>query len=329
VNVTFFTKSATLCSLLVVLTGCKTLTKVKTDGIEPIPGPIKSAQTSDSGKKEEESKDKVHLVEVTAGGRNQNYALQNALNQAKMQVISSLLAALAEHTGDEAEDAAIQAELAKDIANTSPKLVRTFQIKKPWTQDDKQIALEVPVSTSALMENKIVQDLLKRKLGFPKFAILIKNSSGPVRVDLSAFSTISQRFSKYGFNFVPGTVTASYIKQVGQVKTTELAETVYKESGARYMIIGNLTKGELTKTNEGKAVQVALNVEIIDGLNQQLLGSISEVQTGTGNSKMTAEKKGLKKILDIAFGKNKVDQKIYDVWLDSLSRFEKKFEDSF
>lgn len=305
------------------LTGCNS---INTQGISALPAPEVTTATDNTI---DITGEKTHAVTARGVGNSAQLAMKNAVESALKDVVSTLVSALNEYTGDKAIDDAVMSELTEAIIQSSMTLLRDSTITSPWTANNKTVDIQAKVSTSALLKNEIVQDLLKRKLEFPKFAILIKNDSGPAKIDLSAFNSISQRFSKYGFEFIPGTISASYVNLIGKVATIEVAETVYHETGAQYLLIGNLKKSTMSKTNEGQAVAIDLEVEVIDGLNRKLLTSISESQVGTGHSIFSAEKSGLKKVLDLAFGKNKIDQDIYNIWLDSLSRFEKKFEEAF
>lgn len=301
---------------------------ISTKGIKPIPGPDSFNKKIEKVNKNTKA-DKIRTIKIGASGETAAQAVQNALKQAENKFISTLILALYEYTGDKAVDSAIVSELTTQVSQSTNHLISGHETIKSWTKNNKTVRLSVNGLPFRLMENEIIQDLLKRKLGFPKFAILIKNKKRSLKADLSAFNLISQRFSKYGFDFVPNTILADYIKMIGKMKTTQLAEKIYIETGAKYLIIGNLTKGEIIKTNEAQTIQISLDIEIINTKKQQILASISEVQTGTGYSRITTEKSGLKKVLDLAFDKNKIEQQIYERWLDSLAHFEQTLDEKF
>jgi len=298
-----------------------------TKGITPLPAP----DYADDIKSSINNVPVGSTVVVTAQGEgtNQQKAIDNAVENAVRQAVANLVSALNSYTGNNSIDAAMKKQLTEQIVLSSNDLVKKFSVTTPWSDNSNSVNLKTEISTMTLMKNKIVQDLLKSKLGYPKFAILLKDNTGHPKLNLAAHSLISQRFSKYGFEFIPGTITASYMSQVGKVPTTQLADTIYQKTGAKYLIIGNLTKTEVAKTNEGKSVQLTLDAEVIDGREKKLLTSVSESQTGTGHSAFTAEKSGLKKVLDVAFQKNKIEQDIYNIWLGSLARFEKKMAELF
>ena len=312
-------------ALLVLLTGCNTLNGTK--GITPLQAPQQIDTNKQSGP--EQTVESTRKVVTRGIGNSQHYAVQNAVNNALESVVATLVSALNKYTGDSSIDEEMKDELTKQVLLSTSDLTKKVTIITPWSESSKSVVVETVVSTSALLRNNIIRDLLKQKLGFPKFAVLVKGGTKTAKSDLAATDMIIQRFSKYGFEFVPGTITASYIGLVGKVETTGLAKTIYTKTGARYVIIGKLNNGIITRSNNGVSTIVSLTVEVIDGKNKALLTSISESQTGTGHSEFSAKQSGLKKVLDIAFSKNKVECDIYNIWLDSLSRFEKKFEDEF
>jgi len=317
--------STTAALSTVVLSGC--FITGGTKGITPLPAPNYSTEVTKGAKTVSQAA--TVTVSTRGQGLNQKQAVDNAVDNAVKEVVSTLVSALNKYTGDSSIDNAMKTMLTEQVVLSSQKLVTKHSITTPWSESDQSVNVKTEVSTSALLKNKIILDLLKSKLEYPKFAILVKNNAGQAKMNLAAHNMISQRFSKHGFEFVPGTISASYMNMVGKVATTELADTIYNKTGAQYVIIGNLNKSVPAKTNAGESVQVDLDVEVIDGRNRTLLTSISESQTGTGHSAMSAEKSGLKKVLDRAFLKNNIEQDIYNVWLDSLSRFEKTLNDEF
>lgn len=308
---------ALACGTLLI--GCST-PDVETNGIKPVdrelgcpdPGVIKAPTTSrgkEGGLARQGSGEDVRYTPSVPVAQ-PAFVKADMLNNTTAMLVKTIIG----QSGDSSQSHLIN-QYVNEIAKSADVFLKKSDIASQWntgTVSPSQLG-------QALLDHPTVVGLMKRVLGYPKCAIVVRDENSS-RADLVAFTTLSNRFRTEGIECIPSTESAFYVKNIGHVRTSELARRVLRETGAQYLFIGTLTKGAPVSVNKGFTSNVTLAAECIDGVNNTVVFSISETQAGSGFAKAVAEKSGTQKVVDKLLDEQNITQKINRSWFEKIVR---------
>ena len=335
-------------AIIFILSSCAS-NKIETKGLTALPPPVYGNVQKTKGEQNNSSdtfsyqkddfrtsdnfQNKAVTVEAKGIGQSEEKALNDALVKAQSKVNGAFLSSVSKLEKEtNTVSSGIEKKYSsnknfKKILNSSTSgFVDNYEIIKPWNRETRQIKIRANI-TKGEINSLSAMDVIKTRLGFPKFAILIKDENNPNKMDFAAMSSIMHKFRKHGFEFIPNTESAFFLNRLAKIPASILSYEIYKKTGARYIIIGNIRINSPKPTTTGVIVEASMTVEIIDGMKNDVLATFTDSQVGTGISKATAGKSAVKKLLDIAFDKNDIGNEIYNEWAKKLNRFKGLFEE--
>jgi len=98
-----------------------------------------------------------------------------------------------------------------------------------------------------------------------------------------------------------------------------ISNTIYTETGARYLIISEVEINQPKHANGGVTVSIALTLEVVDTKNQRLITSFSTTEVGNSINIFAAEKVAIIRAIEKGENETDIPNCIYKALIDSLN----------
>jgi hypothetical protein len=312
-----FTKIIIFLIGLSILSGCNQIENLKYKGIEPLDN--KTVKNNELAPTPYIENGNTITAIGSAINKNKIEALKTATELALQNGIQMFIAPFIQDTGNPSLDKMILTENAKNILLDKSSFLEKTDEVSAWNTSTNRAIIKAYILKDKLLAHPIVLNLIKQKLNNPKFAVLLKNNHGKTNsINNFALSTIINRFKHYNLDFVPITNLKKYnTMDFTDIKT--ISNTIYTETGARYLIISEIEINQPKHANGGVTVSIALTLEVVDTKSQRLITSFSTTEVGNSINIFAAEKVAIIRAIEKGENETDIPNCIYQALIDSLN----------